>query len=319
LPANALRAGDNVLVVKVDDSGGNGGPNGPANALKLQTSTGDVALAGNWKYRLGEIGASSAAGAMGPNDYPTLLYNAMINPLIPYTLRGAIWYQGESNATRAFQYRKSFPLMITDWRTRWGQGDFPFYFVQLASFFAGSGGNKNSGNEWAELREAQTMTLSLPNTGMAVTTDIGNPKDIHPKNKQEVGRRLALQALANTYGQSALVANGPVLTQAMPQGGKMMLSFANTAGGLVANDKYGYLLGFELAGADKQWYPAKAWIEGDKVVAFTEAVPQPVAVRYGWTDDASEINLFNKAGLPAGPFRTDSWERSTEGRKFREK
>src|SRR5207342_2001934 len=138
--------------------------------------------------------------SIGPNSYPTLLYNAMISPLIPYAIKGAIWYQGEANSGRAYQYRKAFPLMINDWRSRWKQGDFPFYFVQLSSWNANNG-NSEKGSEWAELREAQAMTLSLPNTGMAVTTDIGDAKDIHPKNKQDVGKRLAAIALNKSYGK----------------------------------------------------------------------------------------------------------------------
>jgi sialate O-acetylesterase len=255
---------------------------------------------------------------MGPNEYPTLLFNGMVNPIIPYSMRGAIWYQGESNTGRAYQYRQAFPLMIQDWRGRWGQGDFPFYFVQLATFFAGSGGNTNSGNEWAELREAQTRTLTLPNTGMAVTTDIGNPKDIHPTNKQEVGRRLALQALSKTYGRQELLTDGPVLESATPQGNRMVLSFRNTAQELVARDKYGYIRGFEVAGADGQFHFAKAWVEGNQVIVFSEKVTQPRHVRYGWTDNAEEINLFNSEGLPAGPFRTDDGPRTTQGRRFME-
>jgi sialate O-acetylesterase len=251
-------------------------------------------------------------------NIPTLLYNGMVHPLIPFGIRGALWYQGESNTGRAFQYRKAFPLMINDWRKRWGQGEFPFYFVQLATYFAGAGGNQNSGNEWAELREAQTVTLSLPNTGMAVTTDIGNPKDIHPTNKQEVGRRLALQALQKTYGQLQLISSGPTVLNVVVDGEKAILHFGNTGSGLTTPDKYGYLYGFEVAGSDQQWHFARAWIEGNTVILQSDKVPNPVSVRYNWTDNAEPGNLFNKEGLPAAPFRTDDWKRSTEGRMFME-
>lgn len=316
LPKGVLKAGVNTIAVEIVDGTGEGGFYGQPEALQIVTTVGNIPLAGNWQYKIASIAPQRTAAGMGPNDYPTLLYNAMIHPLIPYTIQGAIWYQGESNTGRAHQYRKAFPLMIEDWRSRWAQGDFPFYFVQLATYNAGAGGNTNAGNEWAELREAQTLTLSLPNTGMAVTTDVGNPKDIHPTNKQAVGYRLALQALAHTYGKKELVSSGPVLKTATPQAGKMVLTFNHIGSGLMAKDKYGYLHGFEIAGADQKYHWAKALIEGNQVVVFSEAVPNPVAVRYGWTDDASEINLFNKEGLPAAPFRTDNWPRTTEGRKF---
>jgi sialate O-acetylesterase len=252
--------------------------------------------------------------AVGPNSAPTLLFNAMINPLIPYTIRGAIWYQGEANSGRAYQYRKAFPLMITDWRTRWKEGDFPFYFVQLSSFGANNV-NRQLGSTWAELREAQTMTLSLPNTGMAVTTDIGNAKDIHPKDKQDVGKRLAFIALNNIYGQT-MEYSGPVYKSMQAEGNKIILHFDHTGSGLSTPDIYGYLRGFEVAGADHQWHYAKASIEGNTVVVWQSEVANPVAVRYGWSDDAGEANLFNKEGLPAVPFRTDQWKGVTEDVKY---
>jgi sialate O-acetylesterase len=242
------------------------------------------------------------------------LFNAMINPLIPYTIEGAIWYQGEANAGRAYQYRKAFPLMITDWRKHWNEGDFPFYFVQLASWNADNG-NSAKGSTWAELREAQTKTLSLPNTGMAVTTDIGNAVDIHPKNKQDVGKRLAAIALHNVYEKN-IVYRGPVYQSMQIDGNKIILSFTNTGSGLMVKDKYGYLKGFEVAGADKQFHFAKAYINGDKVIVFDDSVNAPVAVRYGWADDAGDDNLYNKEGFPASPFRTDEWKGITEDDKF---
>jgi sialate O-acetylesterase len=251
---------------------------------------------------------------VGPNSAPTLLFNAMVNPLIPYTIRGAIWYQGEANAGRGYQYRKAFPLMITDWRARWGLGDFPFYFVELSSFGANNGDGK-SGSSWAELREAQAMTLSLPNTGMAVTTDIGNAKDIHPKDKQDVGWRLAAIALNNLYGQKEEF-SGPVYQSMQTEGNKITLTFTHTSGGLTVHDKYGYLKGFAIAGDDHAFHYARATIEGDKVIVWQDGVTAPVAVRYGWSDDAGESNLFNKEGFPASPFRTDQWKGITEEVKY---
>lgn len=317
LPMGILKAGSNLIAIRIDDTGGYGGLYSEAGEVYLRLADGQyIALSGNWKYRVESIHPSSSAGALGPNEYATLLYNAMVHPLIPFGIRGAIWYQGESNTGRAYQYRQAFPLMINDWRNRWGQGAFPFYFVQLATYFAGSGGNKNSGNEWAELREAQALTLQLPNTGMVVTTDIGNPKDIHPTNKQEVGRRLALVALQQTYGQSGLQAQGPVFAQATSQGRQMVVRFAHTGSGLLAKDACGYLYGFEVAGADRQWHCARAWIEDNTVVVQSDKVAAPIAVRYNWTDNAEAGNLYNIEGLPAAPFRSDSWPRTTEGRKF---
>jgi sialate O-acetylesterase len=205
--------------------------------------------------------------------------------------------------------------MINDWRKQWKQGDFPFYFVQLASFDAGGSTNKNSGYQWAELREAQTRTLSLPNTGMAVTSDVGEAKDIHPRNKQDVGLRLALAALNNTYKKN-VVGSGPMYQSMKTEGNKAIISFSHVGSGLMAKDKYGYLMGFEVSGADKQYHYAKAFIQGDRVVVHSDNVTAPVAVRFGWYDEISENNLYNREGLPAVPFSTDNWERVTTANKF---
>ncbi|MEJ0033918.1 MAG: sialate O-acetylesterase [Bacteroidota bacterium] len=195
-----LKQGKNVIVVKAVDTGGGGGIHGEASMLHMMVGEHNIPLDGQWKYHIESAGE---ANSVGPNDYPTLLYNAMLNPLIPYSIRGALWYQGEANAGRAYEYRTAFPLMITDWRKHWAQGDFSFYFVQLSSWNADNGNSEN-GSTWAELREAQTSTLKLPSTGMAVTIDIGNPTDIHPRNKLDVGLRLAAVALKNTYGKNVI-------------------------------------------------------------------------------------------------------------------
>jgi len=245
-----------------------------------------------------------------PNRYPTLLFNAMINPLIPYTIKGAIWYQGESNAGRAYEYRKSFPMMIKDWRKRWGLGDFPFYFVQLASFKA-AGGTSATGSTWAELREAQHLTLSLPRTGEAVTIDIGNTDDIHPRNKQDVGKRLAGIALHDSYGRN-VVYSGPVYQKHKVKGPEVTVYFDHVHGGLTAQGG-GKVIGFEVAGADQQFYPAEATIAGKTVVVRSSSVSKPKAIRYAWADDPSTSNLFNREGFPACPFRTDHWEPVTKG------
>jgi len=233
---------------------------------------------------------------------PAGLYNGMIAPLIPYGIQGAIWYQGESNAGRAYQYRRLFPAMITNWREDWGQGNFPFLFVQLANFMETK--PEPADSAWAELREAQSMTLSLPNTGMATIIDIGEAKDIHPKNKQDVGRRLALWTLAQTYGRD-LVYSGPLHKSMKVEGGKIRLFFDHVGGGLVAAGGEA-LKGFAVAGADRKFVWADAKIDGDTVVVSSEDVAQPVAVRYAWADNPV-CNLYNKEDLPASPFRTDNW------------
>lgn len=311
IPAGVLKAGRNIIAVRVMDTGGNGGIYGEPGELKCTIGVREISLAGDWSFRVASIVMNTA---MGPNSAPTLLFNAMINPLIPYTIRGAIWYQGEANAARAYQYRKAFPLMITDWRQHWKDGDFPFYFVQLASWGANNG-NSQKGSSWAELREAQAMTLSLPNTGMAVTADIGNSINIHPKDKQDVGKRLAFIALNNLYGQT-MEYSGPVYQSMTTDGQKITLHFSHTGSGLSTPDKYGYLRGFEIAGSDHVWHYAKAAIQGNTVVVWSDKVASPVAVHYGWADDAWEDNLFNKDGLPAPPFRTDQWKGVTDDVKY---
>jgi sialate O-acetylesterase len=231
---------------------------------------------------------------------PAGLYNAMLVPLIPYAIRGAIWYQGESNSDRAYQYRKLFPAMIRDWREAWGQGDFPFLFVQLANFVQ----TFFPKDCWAELREAQLLTLSLPKTGMAVAADIGDPYDIHPKNKQDVGRRLALAAQAIAY-EKAVVYSGPIYEAMSVEASKVRLQFKYADGRLVAKGGKP-LKGFEIAGEDRKFVPAQAKINAGTVVVFSDQVLRPVAVRYAWADNP-DCSLYNKAGLPASPFRTDDW------------
>jgi sialate O-acetylesterase len=232
------------------------------------------------------------------------IYNAMIHPLIPYGIRGAIWYQGESNAPRGIQYRKLFPTMIRDWRERWGQGDFPFYYVQLCPF------NRHE-TEWPEVWEAQLMTLSVPNTGMAVTTDIGDINNIHPPNKQDVGKRLALWALAKDYGKTDLAYSGPLYKSMKVDGDKIRIAF-DYAKGLKSRDEKP-LSWFVIAGKDQKFHAAEATIDGDEVVIHSDKVSDPVAVRMGWSSIATP-NLINEAGLPASPFRTDDWPAVSQGR-----
>jgi sialate O-acetylesterase len=242
-------------------------------------------------------------------NHPTVLYNALIHPFIQYAIKGVIWYQGESNAERANQYRKLFPAMITDWRAQWGIGNFPFYFVQLANYKKVN--DEPVASDWAELRDAQLQTLSIPNTGMAVTIDVGDAVDIHPKNKQDVGKRLALIALAKTYGVKTPY-SGPMVQSQKINGNSIKLTFKFADKGLKA--KSGALKGFAIAGADQKFHWAEANIKGKQIVVSSKEVPNPVAVRYAWADNPV-CNLVNGAGLPASPFRTDDWQDTTFGKK----
>lgn len=324
LPDGLLKPGRNVIAVRVTDAGGQGGLAGQPEQLRLAGGNLNLPLAGSWQYRVSGVNESSYNP--GPNTYATQLFNAMLNPLVPYAIAGAIWYQGESNAGRAYQYRRTFPLMIQDWRQHWGE-DFPFLFVQLANYRAANGDSRR-GSMWAELREAQTMTLQLPNTGMAVTSDIGEAGDIHPKNKHDVGSRLAAEAMRVVYSKNDAaeagqltqreLSRGPMLEKMTPDGNRAVLTFRNADGGLMVKDRYGYLKGFEVAGTDQKFHYAKAEIQGDSVVVQCDSVAAPVAVRYGWADDNGEVNLYNKQGFPAVPFRTDTWKGITEAAKFGE-
>jgi sialate O-acetylesterase len=316
IPAETWKSGANSILIKTSANDNNNGWTwmgfgGDKNDFYIQTNGEKVMLVEeqwkmipSWKVERNYTRWMNNAGS--------IIYNSMIAPITDYGIKGAIWYQGESNAGRAFQYRKSFPLMIENWRQDWGY-DFPFFFVQLSSY--GGFQDSNEGSNWAELREAQTMTLQLPKTGMAVTTDIGNPDNIHPRNKQDVGQRLALSALKVAYGKD-LVYSGPAYKSVAFTKGKAVLSFENIGSGLTAKDKYGYLQGFEIAGSDQKFYYAKAEIQGNEVLVNHPMVRDPKAVRYGWTNSPIDANLFNKQGLPASPFRTDSWKGVTENVKF---
>lgn len=308
IPAGVLKPGKNVISVRVTDNGGGGGIYGNASDLKLILGENSVSLQGDWKYQIESVKKNTNENAL-----PSLVFNTMVNPLIPYAFKGVLWYQGESNAGRSYQYRKAFPLLIKNWRQRWGQGDFPFYFVQLATYR--TSGNSNEGCGWAELREAQSLALKVPNTGMCVTTDVGNPGDIHPIDKQTVGKRLAAIALHNLYGKQ-IVCNGPTYQSVEIKGSTAELSFTETGSGLITTDKYGYVKGFEIAGADQVFYYAKASIRNNKVIVTCDKVPVPVAVRFGWIGDATDNNLFNQEGFPAVPFRTDDWKMITKDVKY---
>lgn len=300
IDAKQLRPGPNMLVVRVHDTGGNGGIWGDPKNQFLAIGSEKVDISGDWKFRISKATISSVN--VGPNSYPTLLFNGMINPIVPYGIKGAIWYQGESNASRAKQYQRIFPALINDWRKHWNLGDFPFLFVQLANYMKAP--ETPGESAWAELREAQTMTLTVPNTGMAVAIDIGEANDIHPRNKQDVGYRLSLNALKIAYNKD-VVHSGPICKSVEFSGNKAVVTFDHAGSGLMVKDRYGYVKGFTLAGADGKHHWAKAHIVGNnKVEISTDDVPIPVEVRYGWADNPDDVNLYNKQGLPAIPFRS---------------
>ncbi len=258
-----------------------------------------------------EIADPPAAPAhpLNSNGTPTGLYNGMIHPLIPFAIKGAIWYQGEGNLGQGMQYHTRMKALIQGWRTAWGEGDFPFLFVQLAPFTYGA-----APTALPEMWEAQAATLSFPNTGMAVTTDlVADLKDIHPPNKVDVGKRLSLWALAKTYGKSDLVYSGPVYDSMQAEPNQVRLKFKNGKDGLTSRDGKP-LTWFSIAGADKKFVPAEAVIDGETVIVRSPQVSQPVAVRFGW-HQLAEPNLANKSGLPASPFRTDTWADAVNAEK----
>jgi len=309
VPAKLVRRGRNVIAVRVMSNYTGGGLVGPGSDMNLrpagQVQT-PIALQGEWRYKIEQDfglvkGIVVPAVPLGQN-LPTSLFNAMIAPLIPYAIRGAIWYQGESNAADAARYHTLFPTLIRDWRRRWGIGPFPFYFVQLANYGQANATPESDDSRWAELREAQSATRALANTGMAVTIDIGQADDIHPLNKRDVGLRLALNAMAMDYGQK-VPHRGPCYRSLRKEENVLRLDFDH-AQGLTGRD--GKVLGFAVAGEDRVFHAAVARIEGSSVLASSPKVAAPLAARYGWAD-CPNCTLYNAAGLPAEPFRTDNW------------
>lgn len=305
IPADALKPGKNVIAVRVFKTRPEGGFMSPAETLRLQLGDGaEVPLAGEWRAALSYDASPPATLPLDFDNYPTMptvLYNGMIAPLAPLALTGVIWYQGEANFTRAQQYRKLLPALIADWRAAFEQGEFPFYIVSLPAFMARKTEPGTDG--WTELREAQALTAHLVrNTGLAVTIDLGDANDIHPRHKQPVGDRLARLALANHYRED-VVASGPTLRFVEKRPGALALHFDHVADGLEVR---GDMLGeFSIAGEDGRWHWAQARIEGSDVVVVTAPeVPSPTVARYAWQANPL-ATLFNSAGLPAAPFRTD--------------
>ncbi len=335
VPTSALAPGESVLAIRFTH---------PASDLSVSSIVvGKPMIPGTWMRKIEQqypaLSAESraalpAAPGVEPLSWqaPSHLFNAMIYPLIPYAIQGVVWYQGENNIERAWQYRKALPLMIADWRSRWGQGDFAFYICQLA--------NKNDkpaapgDSNWAELRESQSATLSVPNTGEAVLIDLGDSVNIHPRNKKDVGARLSALALAGTYGQK-IVGSGPVYQSMKVDGDKIRLTFTGAGTGLVAKplpetysvdsetgakaptvrNSSSELEGFAICGEDRKWTWANAKIEGGEVVVSSPQVPSPVAVRYAWSSNPT-CNLYNAEGFPASPFRTDDFPLSTQAARY---
>lgn len=317
VPGNIVKAGRNVVAVRCLDTGGMGGLIGKPEQLTVRlsddNSAAPISLAGKWKMRdsiaLSKLPTMPFIFEGNNPNITTVLYNGMIAPLVPFAIKGAIWYQGESNADRAAQYRKLLPAMIADWQKHFGLRRFPFYIVQLANFQATAPQPRD--NDWAELREAQALTARhLPHSGLAVAIDIGDAKDIHPKNKMEVGRRLALCALADTYGRKT-EASGPTYKSMKITEQGIRLTFDHLGGGLVAKGEK--LTGFAIAGEDQKFVWANARIEGNTILISSPVIAEPVAVRYAW-DVNPVCDLYNQAGLPAVPFRTDDWPLMTRDR-----
>jgi sialate O-acetylesterase len=299
IPAELIKKGDNTIAVRLAVLWGGGGFNPPAEQMFITNGKSKVSLAGDWKFmkNLEPV----IPRIYNYHYFPTYLYNAMINPIIPYGIKGFLWYQGEANDSVGHKYQTMFPMLIADWRIRWQQGYLPFLYVQLANYMKTE--SEPTESHWAELREAQTKTLSQPNAGMACIIDIGEANSIHPLNKQEVGRRLALIAEKTTYGKD-IVASGPLYKSFRVERNQIRIRFSETGSGLAtSNNKEPE--GFAIAGADRKFYWASARIEGNEVIVSSDKVSAPLAVRYAWANNPV-CNLINKEGWPAVPFRTDS-------------
>ena len=297
-----------TIAVRARSHVNDGGMTGPASLMKLQCFSdvsAPLSLSGDWRYHVeqdwGQVRPPDLEWGAGNQNSPHILFDSRLSPLIPYGLRGVIWYQGESNASEAPLYRRMLPLMIQDWRRAWGQGDFPFLQVQLANY--GEPVQHPGSSSWAELREAQLDVLKEPVTGMAVAVDIGEAFDVHPKNKRDVGLRLARWALAETYGRGG-TPSGPLFSgMRIETGGRLVCSFLHAGNGLKGEK----LRHFAIAGSDRVFKWAEAEIVGSTVEVWSKSVPEPMAVRYAWADNPDGCNLYNKEGLPASPFRSDSW------------
>jgi sialate O-acetylesterase len=313
VPAGLLKEGENTITVRVENYGGDGGFADDARYFYLKTASNTLSLAGEWKYKIGYTLTKSdrPEKEIGPNTLPTLMYNTMVSPLVNLSIKGVLWYQGESNWSRAYQYRELFPRMIADWRAKFNQGDFPFLYVQLAGYHRKQK-QPEASSYWAEMREAQDKTLKIKNTGMVTAFDVGDSSNVHPKNKQEVARRLILLAEKNVYGLP-VKADAPRYKSFEVKDNAVIIKLTNPAGGLTAGNKVG---GFEIAGNDHKFYWADAVILNDTQIKVSSLlVPRPVAVRYAWEDDPANANVYNSIGLPLFPFRTDAWKGLTDNNR----
>lgn len=305
VPGKLVKEGKNTITVRVTDMGTQGGLCGPAEKMFCTVGGARIALAGEWKYAVGMNAAHLAARPREVNShYPSVLYNAMISPLVDFPVKGIIWYQGCSNVGAAVQYESLFQAMIQDWRLQWQQPDMPFYFAQLANYLTPRDVQPDS--EWALLREAQEKALKLHNTGMACNIDIGDAKDIHPKSKRELGRRMAAIALHKTYGMKNVAYTAPVYKGYQIVGDEMHIEFDYPEGSepfIEGRD----LPGFTICGTDNKWHVGRAWTQDGKVIVTSNKVKNPVAVRYGWADNPT-CTLRTKGNFPVTPFRTDNWK-----------
>ncbi len=302
VPAGLLKAGKNLFVIRVTNYAGKGGfVSGKPYCIFTESDT--VDLKGAWQYKTGDVFMPQPPGpfSISAQNQPAALYNAMVAPEINYTIKGFCWYQGESNAGQPTEYKKLLPALINDWRSKWTMTTLPFLYVQLPGFMDYN--YLPSESNWALLREAQLQTLVMLNTAMAVAIDLGEWNDIHPDNKKSVGERMAAAAFKIAYNENS-VHSGPVFQSAVIEGNKIIISFTETGSGLITNDGEAPAE-FAIAGADKKFVWAKTKIEGDKVIVWSDAVAQPLYVRYAWADNPVNPNLYNREGLPASPFRTD--------------
>lgn len=299
IPGDLLKEGKNTIVVRVINYIRNGGFV-PGKQYEITAGDQTVNLEGRWNYRLGAT-AEPLEDRLFTGKIPAGLFNSMIAPMLPYRIKGVVWYQGESNTSKAFEHYELFRLLIRDWRQNWYQGDFPFVYAQLPNFVEVN--TETTLYDWAFLRESQLKALSIPGTGMAVSIDIGEWNDIHPVNKRDLGYRLALAAQKVGYGEEQIVYSGPVYSSMTIEGNKILLKFSNVGSGLIAK-KGGTLKCFEVCGIDDKFYPAEAEIVHDTVVVWSHDVSAPVAVRYAWANNPEGANLYNREGLPASPFRT---------------
>ena len=307
VPVKILKPTDNELVVRVFDIGGLGG-------FHTAAFWGNPILLGDWKYKPGlKIEADKFPVPEVPNgslfSYPTLLYNGNIAPITSLSIKGAIWYQGEANVQRASEYARLLPAMIRDWRKQWGYA-FPFLIVQLGNY--GKEPEDPVESSWAELREAQQLALREPNTFLVTAIDIGEAEDIHPKNKEEVGRRLGHGVLELAYGREQSTTS-PTFDQMTLRDSTIEITFSHIGSGIVTKNKYGYIRGFQVAGGDRKFYWARAILRGDRIILSCPQVKQPKAVRYAWADNPGPLDLYSKEGLPVLPFRTDNWPQITKG------